>query len=108
MQTLHKLQPTRQLQPRLSRTAGPTLLLQNGFVRAELSLTPPVGISDLRGDLTGRGQYGRPALAAPFRLESFAAAHSGAHSAAPGEIAITPAHAPSSVIRRSVAKYSMK
>ena len=61
---------------------GPTLLLQNGFVRAELSLTPPVGISDLRGDLTGRGQYGRPALAAPFRLESFAAAPSGAHSAA--------------------------
>eukprot|EP01045_Picozoa_sp_COSAG04_P016142 COSAG04_NODE_1325_length_7211_cov_23.584505_2_plen_503_part_00 len=64
----------------LSWGAGPTLLLQNGFVRAELSLTPPVGISDLRGDLAGRGQYGRPALAGPFRLESFGAAPRGAHA----------------------------
>ena len=48
---------------------GATVLLQNGFVRAELTLSPP-SLCELRGDFSGSGHYGKNTLAAPFRLSA--------------------------------------
>ena len=48
---------------------GGNVLLQNGFVRAVLTLAPP-SLCDLRGDFSGGGHYGKNTLAAAFRLST--------------------------------------
>ena len=55
--------------------------LENGFVRAVLTLVPP-SLTELRGDFAGGGRYGNNSLGAPFRLSSSAEPSAGPAEAA--------------------------
>lgn len=63
-----------------TREGTGNVLLQNGFVRAVLTLAPP-SLCDLRGDFSGGGHYGKNTLAAAFRLSTMPDADTAAERA---------------------------